>query len=228
MVEVVPAILSTHRADYHKKFKAVEPLVDWVQIDVVDGRFAPNKTIGPEVVKAFRTVKKLEIQLMVNFIEDWVDRFVKIQSVQRIVFPIETAYQPIRLIKHIKRHKVEVGASVNPQTPVERLEHIIGHLDTALVLSVHPGFSGQHFVQGSFEKIKKIKQMRPNVRVEIDGAVSPGIARKAAEVGADVLIAGSFIFSNPKMEGETYHEKVKKAIDSLREDVEGMLPPLES
>lgn len=227
MVEILPAILSTTRADYHKKFKAVEPFADWMQIDIVDGRFAPNRTIGSEVVKAFRTLKKLEIQLMVRFIEDWVDPFVKIQAVKRIVFPVESAADPIGLARHIKRHGLEVGASINPQTPVEKLQHIIGHLDTVLVLSVHPGFSGQHFVQGSFEKIKKIKQMRPNVRVEIDGGVSLGTARKAAEMGADILISGSFIFENAKIEGESYQEKVKNALAILKEDVEGVIPTIE-
>ncbi len=226
MVEILPAILSTTRTDYHKKFKAVEPLVDWMQIDIVDGRFAPNRTVGADVVKAFRTLKKLEIQLMVNFIEDWVDQFVKIQAVNRIVFPVETVRDPIGLIRHIRRHKLEVGASVNPSTPVEKLKHIIGHLDTALVLSVHPGFSGQHFVQGSFEKIKKIKQMRPNVRIEIDGGIGLGTARKAAEQGAEVLISGSYLFENPKIKGETYHEKVQKALATLKEDVEGVVPSL--
>ena len=219
VVEIIPAILSKTSADYHKKFKVIEPLVEWIQIDIVDGRFAPNKTIGPEVVKDFRTVKKLEIQLMVRFIEDWVDPFIEIQAVKRIIFPVETAADPIGLIHHLRRHKIEIGASVNPTTPADRLQHLIGHLDTALVLSVHPGFSGQHFVYGSLEKIKKIKEMRPDIRVEIDGGISPGTAGKAAEAGATILNSGSYIFENDTIEGETYSERVKNALNSLKEDV---------
>lgn len=224
MVEILPAILAKTGADYHRKFKAAEPYTDWFQIDIVDGRFAPVKTIGPREVAAFRTGKKLEIQLMVNFIEDWLDNFVKIQAVKRIVFPVETAFDPIGIIRHLKRHKIEVGVSINPQTSPERLQHIISYLDTALVLSVYPGFSGQHFVHGSFEKIKKIKQMNPNVRVEIDGGISPGTARKAAEEGADILVAGSFIFDNANIEGESYQEKIESALRILKDDVGGLLP----
>lgn len=224
MVEIIPGINSKTGADYHRKFKSAEPFSEWFQIDIVDGRFAPVRTIGAKDVAAYRTKKNLEIQLMVNFIEDWIDDFVKIQAVKRIVFPVETAHNPLAVIHHLKRHKIQVGVSINPHTSAKRLEHIISHLDTALILSVNPGFSGQHFVHSSVGKIKEIKGMNPNVRVEVDGGITPGTARKLAEEGADILISSSFIFDNANIEGETYRERIINAMRILKDDVEGLLP----
>jgi ribulose-phosphate 3-epimerase len=222
MVEIIPAILSKTAADYHKKFKAVEPFVDWIQVDIVDGRFAPNRTIGPEAIKPFITSKKLEIHLMVKFIEDWIDRFIKIQAVKRIIFPIETAAKPIELITHLHHHNVEAGAALNPDTPVEKLRHVIGYLDVVLLLSVYPGFQGQHFVSNTLKKIEEVRAMRPDITIEVDGGIEPGTARKCVEIGANILIAGSFVFENDKIKGETYREKIKNALEILKEDVEGV------
>ena len=227
MVEIIPAILSTTAADYHKKFKAVEPFVDWIQVDIIDGRFAPNRTIGPEAIKPFLTSKKLETHLMVKFIEDWVDRFIKIPAVKRIIFPIETAAEPIKLITHLHHHNVEAAAALNPDTPVEKLRHIISYLDMVLLLSVYPGFQGQHFVHKSLKKIVEVRQMRPDIKIEVDGAIAPGTARRCAEAGANILAAGSFVFGNAKIEGGTYQERIKNALEALRADVEGVTPVLE-
>lgn len=229
MVEIVPAILSKTPADYHKKFKAVEPLAEWIQVDIVDNKFARNLTVDPKTVGSIRTVKKIEIQLMVNYIEDWLDPFIKMRpstNVSRIVFPCESAHDPIGVIRHVRRHGIQVGISLNPDTPVSRLQHLIDNTDTVLLLSVYPGFSGQHFVYGVLNKIMQLREMRPDVVIEVDGGIEPGTARKCAEVGANILISGSYLLENPKIKGETYHEKVRRAFAILKEDVEGVVPSL--
>ncbi len=229
MAEIIPAILSKNPTDYHKKFKAIEPLAEWIQVDIVDNKFVRNLTVGPKAVGAIRTRKKLEIHLMVAYIEDWVDPFIKMRpttNVSRIIVPIESVRDPISIIRHIKRHGVEVGFSLNPDTKVERLQHLIDKLDSVLLLAVHPGFSGQHFVHGTLAKIMQIREMRPDIFIEVDGGIEPGTARKCAEVGANILISGSFIFENTKIKGDTYHEKVKNSLAILREDVEGIVPSL--
>ena len=226
-IEVIPAILSKTAADYHKKFKAIEPLTEWIQVDIVDNKFARNLTVGPKEVAAFRTLKKLEIQLMVDFIEDWVDPFVEIASranIKRIIVPYETARDPIGIVNHVRRHGIQIGFSINPDTPASRLQHVIDKADTVLLLSVYPGFSGQHFVYGVLKKIEELRQMRPDVVIEIDGGIEPGTARKCAEVGANMLAAGSFIFENDTIKAETYQEKVKRALEILKKDVETILP----
>jgi len=228
-IEIIPAILSKNPADYHKKFKAIEPLVDWIQIDIVDNKFVRNLTIGPKEVGAIRTRKKLEIHLMVKLIEDWIDPFIKMRpttNVSRIIIPIESARDPIGIIRHAKRHGVEIGFCLNPETKVDGLTHLIDKLDTVLLLSVHPGFSGQHFVHGILNKIIQIREMRPDIPIEVDGGIEPGTARKCAQVGANILVSGSFIFENTKVKGDTYHEKVRNSLDILKEDVEGIVPSL--
>ena len=229
-IEIIPAILSKTAADYHKKFKAIEPFTEWIQVDIVDNKFARNLTVGPKEVAAFRTLKKLEIQLMVDFIEDWVDPFVEIASranIKRIIVPYETARDPIGIVNHVRHHGIQIGFSINPDTPTSRLQHVIDKADTVLLLSVYPGFSGQHFVFGVLKKIEELRQMRPDVVIEVDGGIEPGTARKCAEVGANILVAGSFIFENANIEGETYHEKVRKALDILKEDIASIEPPNE-
>src|SRR3990167_5451892 len=135
MVEIIPAILSTTREDYHTRFKAVEPFADWIQIDIVDGKFAPNTTIGADTVTSIRTMKKLEIQLMVNFIEDWIDPFVR-AKVARIIVPIETASDPLSIIHHLRQHDIQVGFSLSPHTPAEKIQHLIDKLDIVTLLAV--------------------------------------------------------------------------------------------
>jgi len=220
MVDIIPAILSTTRSDFHLRFKAVEPYTDWIQIDFVDGRFAPNKTVGPEVIGQFRTSKKLEIQLMVNFIEDWIDPFVKLKPA-RLIFPVETSHDPIGLINHVRRHQIEIGFSLNPHTEAERMRHLIDKIDCATLLAVNPGFQGQHFFHGVFQKIKDLRTMRPDVYIEVDGGIQPGIARKCVEAGVNALAVGSFILKNDKIGGSTYQERIKNAINALKEDVKG-------
>lgn len=219
MVDIIPAILSTTREDYHRRFKAVEPYTEWIQVDIVDNKFARNLTVGPKEVGSLRTLKKLEIQLMVDYIEDWVDPFVKLK-VARIIVPYESARDPIGVINHVRRHNIEIGFSINPDTPASVLQHIVDKVDTVLLLSVYPGFSGQHFVHGVFKKIKELRQMRPDVFIEIDGGIEPGIAKRCVEAGANALCVGSFILKNDKIEGVTYSEKVRNALDLLRKDVE--------
>ena len=226
MVEIIPAILSKTSGDYHKKFKAVEPFTEWIQVDIVDNKFARNLTVGPKEVKAFRTLKKLEIQLMVDYIEDWVDPFVKCRAA-RIIVPYESVRDPIGIINHLRRHNVQIGFSLNPDTAASRLQHVIDKLDTVLLLAVYPGFSGQHFVYTTLKKIEELREMRPDIVIEIDGGIEPGTARHCAEVGANILIAGSFVFENAKIEGETYQERIRNAISILKEDVEGVIPILE-
>lgn len=227
MADIVPAILSKTADDYHRKLKSIEPFTEWVQVDIVDNKFARNQTIDFHIVNSIQTSCKLEIQLMVEFIEDWIDPFVETKA-DRIVVPLESAKDPIALINHLRRHNIPIGFSLNPETPVERLQHLIDKLDTVLLLAVHPGFSGQHFVFGTLEKIRKIRQMRPDISIEIDGGITPGTARKCAQVGANILIAGSYIFENATIKAESYQEKIKLALEELKADVEGIAPILES
>ena len=223
MVEIIPAILSKTRDDYHRKLKAVEPFADWVQIDVVDNLYAHNRTVDAKVVGSIRTTLKLEIQLMVEHIENWIDPFIKLKPA-RIIVPLESAREPLELIYHMKNHSIPFGFSLEPKTGVEKLQHLVDKIDIALLLAVNPGFSGQHFFFGVFDKIRKLRAMRPDLLIEIDGGINLGTARKCAEAGANILASGSYVFDNDKMEGNSYSDKVRNAIESLKESVADIVP----
>lgn len=223
MVEIIPAILAKTSNDYHHKLKTVEPFTDWVQIDIVDNVYARNQTIDAKVVSSIRTKCKLEIQLMVERIENWIDPFIEIKP-HRIIVPIESAREPLLLIRHLNQHQIPFGFSLDPHTPAENLRHVVDKIDVALLLAVNPGFSGQHFYHGVLDKIRKLRAMRPDLKIEIDGGIEPDTARKCVQVGANILACGSFIFENDKMEGATYSEKVRNSIEALKESVENIIP----
>ncbi|MDP2671711.1 MAG: hypothetical protein Q8P13_04630 [bacterium] len=223
MIQILPAILSKRVEDYLRKIKAVEKLVDEVQIDIVDNKFARNQTVKPKDIASIRTPLRFEIQLMVEFLEDWIDPFIKLRPT-RIVVPFESVRDPIGIINHLRQHQVEIGFSLNPETGAEKMQHLIDKVDTVLVLSVHPGFSGQHFVHTSLNKIRKLREMRNDITIEVDGAVQPGIARKLAETGANILASGSFIFAGEAIPGETYEQRVANAYQALVDDVADVVP----
>lgn len=223
MVEILPAILAKTSDEYLRKLKTVEPFTDWVQIDIIDNTYARNHTINAKVVEAIRTKCKLEIHLMVERIENWIDPFVKIRP-HRIIVPIESAREPLLLIRHLNQHQIPFGFSLEPHTPAESLQHVVDKIDVALLLAVNPGFSGQHFYHGVLDKIRKLRAMRADLKIEIDGGIEPDTARKCAEVGADILSCGSFIFENDKMDGASYSEKVRNSIEALKESVENIIP----
>ena len=139
---------------------------------------------------------------MVKFIEDWIDPFVKAKPA-RIIVPIESSRDSIGLIRHVRRHKIQIGFSLNPHTPISTMEHLIDKVDAILLLSVNPGFQNQHFYYGVLQKIKDLKSMRPDVYIEIDGGIKPGIAKKCVEAGANALCVGSYILKNSDVEGNT-------------------------
>lgn len=223
MVEILPAILSKTSEDYIRKLKTIEPFTEWAQIDIVDNVYARNQTIDAKVVASIRTKVKLEIQLMVEHIENWLDPFVELRP-GRIIFPLESAREPLLLVRHMQQHQIPFGFSLEPHTPAESLQHLIDKIDVVLLLAVNPGFSGQHFYHGVLDKIRKLRAMRPDLKIEIDGGIEPDTAQKCAEVGANILACGSFIFENDKMEGTTYSEKVRNSIEALKESVEGIIP----
>jgi ribulose-phosphate 3-epimerase len=223
MIEIIPAILAKTLTEYQRKLKAVEPFTEWIQIDIVDNVYARNKTIEAKTVGSIRTNLKIEIQLMVEQIDRWLDDFVKLKP-ERIIFPIESSHDAIRLVNHLKQKKIQVGFSLEPKTPVERLANLVDKIDVALLLAVNPGFSGQHFAHNVIEKIRQLRKIRPDLQIEIDGGIEPDTAAKCAQVGATKLVSGSYIFENKTIAGESYNDKVRNSIESLKSAVQNVVP----
>jgi ribulose-phosphate 3-epimerase len=210
---VAPSVLS---ADFGHLFDEVKAICDagcdLVHVDVMDGHFVPNLTIGPVVVQAIAkaATKPLDIHLMVQNNPFFVELFAPLKP-HYISFHIEEEKHPHRLIQTIREHGIKPAIVLNPQTPPEAIEYILPDLDMVLVMSVNPGFGGQSFIPNVIKKIKRLKTLRdainPECLIEIDGGVSDKNIALLKESGVDVCVAGSYVFK---------HDSYKKAIESLK------------
>ncbi len=203
---VAPSILSADFGNLAAEIRAIcEAGCDLVHVDVMDGHFVPNLTIGPVVVNAVAkaATKPLDIHLMVENNSFFADLFLPLKP-KFLTFHIEEEKHPMRLIDHIRKNGVSPGIVLNPHTPVSAIEHIIDEVDMVLLMSVNPGFGGQKFMPVVLEKTMALRELieRKNAKclIEVDGGVNGLNAPDLEEAGADVLVAGSYIFSSNSYE----------------------------
>ncbi len=209
---VAPSVLSADFGNLAHDVKAIcEAGCDLVHVDVMDGHFVPNLTIGPVVVSAIAkaATKPLDIHLMVQNNTFFVELFAPLKP-GYISFHIEEEKNPHRLIQKIRSLGIKPAIVLNPHTPPEAIEYLIEDLDMVLVMSVNPGFGGQSFIPNVVKKIKRLKEIRdainPNCLIEIDGGVTDQNIEMLKDAGVDVCVAGSYVFK---------HDSLKDAIDSL-------------
>jgi len=201
-IKIAPSILSADFARLGEEIKAVEAAgADLIHIDVMDGHFVPNITIGPLVVEAARRVTKLplDIHLMISNPELYIADFAK-AGADYIAVHVEAATHLNRLIQSIKEHKgVKAAVSLNPATPLSSLDYILQDLDMVLIMSVNPGFGGQSFIPSALGKIeqlrKRIDALGLSIEIEVDGGVKPANANSVINAGADILVAGSAVYN---------------------------------
>ena len=203
---VAPSILSADFGNLAAEIRAIcEAGCDLVHVDVMDGHFVPNLTIGPVVVSAVAkaATKPLDIHLMVENNSFFADLFLPLKP-KFLTFHVEEEKHPMRLIDHIRKNGVSPGIVLNPHTPVSAIEHIIDEVDMVLLMSVNPGFGGQKFMPVVLEKTRALRELieRKNAKclIEVDGGVNGLNAPDLEEAGADVLVAGSYIFSSNSYE----------------------------
>lgn len=208
---VAPSILSSDFANLESEVKRLkEANADWVHVDVMDGHFVPNLTIGAPVVKAISKVTDLvlDVHLMIENPEKYIKDFVDAKS-DIITFHYEaTKEKTLDVIELIKSYGVKVGISLKPKTNVTEIVPFLDKVDLVLVMTVEPGFGGQAFMQDCADKIEEIKKYAPeNVIIEVDGGINKVNAQYCKEKGANAFVAGSYVFSS---------EDMKEAIASLR------------
>lgn len=197
---ISPSILSADFARLGEEVRAIDEAgCDWIHIDVMDGHFVPNITIGPGVVKALRphSKKPFDVHLMISPVDQYLDAFAQAGADILTVHP-EAGPHIHRSIQHIKSLGVQAGVVLNPGTPAKMLDYLIDDVDLILVMSVNPGFGGQSFIENQLRKIEAIRKMIDksgrDIRLQVDGGIDFNTAPRAIEAGADVLVAGTATF----------------------------------
>ena len=199
-VLIAPSILSADFARLGEEVHAVDAAgADWIHVDVMDGHFVPNITIGPGVVKAIRphTNKPLDVHLMIAPADPYLAAFAE-AGADQITVHVEAGPHLHRSLQTIRALGKKVGVTLNPGTPASALAYVLDLADHVLVMSVNPGFGGQSLIPESLAKIAEIRTMigTRDIAIEVDGGVTPENARSIAEAGADVLVAGTMIFAD--------------------------------
>ena len=212
-MKLAPSILSADFANLERDIRLVEELgADYIHVDVMDGQFVPNITLGPNIVSAIRPVTKLplDVHLMIVQPENYINAFAE-AGADIITVHQEATPHIHRALQMIKNAGVKAGVTINPGTPLSMIENVLDLVDQVLVMTVNPGFGGQSFIEKSLEKIAQLKEWKETkgytYEIEVDGGIVPETAACCKEAGAEVFVAGSYIYNA---------ENPQERIDALR------------
>ena len=214
-IQISPSILSANFSQLGNEIKRLEDGgADMIHVDVMDGHFVPNLTIGPPVIKALRNYTKLpfDVHLMIAPVHKYIKDYANAGADIITIHP-EATDNLVNSINHIKELKKKIGISLNPNTEINIISHLLDQIDLVLIMSVFPGFGGQKFIPNVLDKIKELKKIKDkknlNFDIEVDGGINFDNSKLIIEAGANILVSGTTIFKNNKGD-------IKKNIDTLK------------
>ena len=210
MAEIIPSLLSVPLSEINSVVKVLQQSFTTVQIDVMDGKFVPEKHFSPIFVKNLKTKLKKEAHLMVADPEYWVPKYID-AGADSIIFHLEAAKDPYALIKIVKKQRKKAGIAINPETPVEEVYHYLPYLDKVLVMSVHPGKGGQQFLISSLAKIRKLRKTNKKIDIEVDGGITLQNMQKVIRAGANNLVIGNALVKGDLEKNINLFKKLVKA-----------------
>lgn len=193
-VKIAPSILSADLSRVNKEIKDVEKHADLIHVDIMDGIFVPAATVDSNFIKTIKTKVPLDVHLMVHepsnsYIKGFIDA-----GANSITIHEEACKNPSKQINFIKKNKVKAAISIKPKTPLYRIEKYLNMVDMVLIMTVEPGYAGQKFIALTMSKVKELRKLKPKLDIEVDGGINPLTARIAFEAGANIFVAGTFIF----------------------------------